>query len=109
MPFKKEIREKSERINRTETLTDTILGYDVFVVTEEDGTVRLSIAPEKWDRIRLGIIQCYPRNVADIEKFADDAHDLFMTIAQNLRAEGKIDLRNRYEKISDEMHERFFK
>lgn len=101
--FKLDVQEESQRVERRETLSTVILDYDVFVVTRGGGVATLSIAPVNWERIRLGILRCHPKSVADIEKFAEIAGDLFRAIAKEMRKEGKDDLRCDSDKMWDDV------
>lgn len=97
MSFKHEIETEERIIETTDKYTAEINGYDViFTFNERDGA-ELRIYPIKSDRLKLGIIQCRPRSVEDLEKFAEEAGDLLKAIALELRDLGKDDLRDKYE------------
>jgi hypothetical protein len=107
MTFKLRVDKQTEILKRRETLSAELCGYDVIVSTDEHST-HLSIAPVYWqDGLRMGIINCYPKSVAELEKFAEVAGDLFRAIAKELREAGKDDLRTEHEKRMDEMQARF--
>lgn len=80
--------------------------YDVLLVKDEN-VARLSICPRNWNNgARLGILQCHPKSVGELERFAETASDLLRSIAQELREAGLDDLRGRFDIIQDELDER---
>lgn len=111
MKFKHEVREESKSVERTESYHAEHGDYNVLVTRKESHT-ELSIYPKDFRCMRLGIIQCHPRTVADIEKFSLVASELFADIARSLREVGLDDLRGDFERTMDEldeMRERRFK
>lgn len=105
MAFELRVDEQTEIRKRRETLKAEMCGYDVWVTTDEQNT-HLTVSPVDWQNgIRMGIFDCYPKSVAEIEAFAEVAGDLFRAIAKEMREAGKDDLRSEWEKRSDEFRE----
>jgi hypothetical protein len=101
--FQHRVNEQAQTVKRSDWYSiDDLNGYTVLLVQDEDLT-ELSIAPKDWGGLRLGILRCHPKSVADIEKFAEDAPALFRAIADELRALGKDDLRSKWDVMKDEM------
>jgi hypothetical protein len=105
MEFEHEVREESKSIERTESYHAEHGDYQVLV-TRTERLTELAIYPKDFRMLRLGIISCHPRTVADIEKFGKIATDLFAEIARSLRHAGLDDLRGEHERKMDEFEER---
>lgn len=95
--FRHEVKESQTVISKQDYYTAKIEGYDVIFEHDNNGA-RLKLYPNSEHHgIRLGLIECCPDNVADLEQFADHAATLFRGIARELRALGKSDLRSKWE------------
>lgn len=101
LEFRQEIREERESVKREEWLSADVGSYRVLIIIDDAGHTRVTITPKDWDYLRMGILDFHPRNVSDIEKFAEDARELLISVADGLRKAGKIDLRSRWERIHD--------
>ncbi len=105
--FTHRVREEHEKVNRFETWSAEVNGYDVVVVREKRYT-RLSICPKGADRLgRVGIIECHPKNVTALEELAVDIGDLLRTVAARLREAGLDDLRSDSERDYEEISTMF--
>jgi len=105
--FQHEVREAERQLERHETWTAEINGYYVILTRRDDGFCELSLAPVKWDMGRLGILQCYPKRVADIEAFAEVAGALFREVAANLRDAGLNDMRSKHDLLREKLDKVF--
>src|ERR1044072_766460 len=95
--FKLEVTERQTGDEKTEHYHAEIEGYDV-IVTHRDDRTEISVAPIHWNNgCRLPLLHFCPKNVCDIEALGDIAGALFASIAQELRAFGKEDLRGEME------------
>lgn len=101
MTFRHRVEEKSKVVERSDHYSAEIDGYRVCLSVEPHLS-KLSIMPVHWDPIRIGLLDCCPRNVADIEKFAAVSEGLFMNIAAQLRELGLDDLRCESERYMDD-------
>lgn len=101
--FTQRVREQTEIRKRHETWSAEVNGYEVLFHREDDGYAELAIyRPREHPPMRLGIIECHPKSVADLEHFAAEAGALLAEVARELREAGLDDLRSASEKWQDE-------
>lgn len=70
----------------------------------EDGFVSISVADKKYDRLRLPLFSCHPKFATDLERLADAIAPILRTMAAELRAAGREDLRSESDKRMDEFN-----
>lgn len=106
MAIEHKVREAHEQIKEHHTWSFTVAGYTGVASREgADGHLEISIAPEPWDRLRLGILKMYPRFLSDLEAFADEAPALLRQLAAELReALGTDDVRDWSDRMMDDHH-----
>jgi hypothetical protein len=92
--FKHEVSESTEVIKKRNTYTATVEGYIVILSRDDNGLTRVSIGPKEWHSTRMGLIEMWPKSVADIEILAAAVPGLFKAIAAGLREVGLDDLRS---------------
>lgn len=107
--LKHTVHEKRESVEQSQEWSGEIDDYLVHVSEDSGGHVRLHLGLRDWNEgpARIGIFDSCPKNVAELEAFADRAGDVFRQLAAELRAIGKDDLRPKWEREMEANMARF--
>ncbi len=95
--------ETRELVTKREHWHGIVEGHDVSVTLEHDQGCTISVARVGMTTVEVGIFQCHPGSVAEIEGFGREAAAFFAALAVELRRNGLGDLRGQWERHRDEL------